>query len=170
MENTQEKQTSGRVEGQYDRYVARFREVLESSQTKGREALESAMVAARENLVALGEISAEQGKLFGEYLKRDLAQTSKDMEQLGEDARDRLHPSRLGAGALAATAEALRLIGHSLLDLSHKTNESLTYHTGEITSAGTLTCLKCGAKVNLNKTSLIEACVACSGTIYKKSY
>ena len=170
MENTQEKQTSGRVEGQYDRYVARFREVLESSQTKGREALESAMVAARENLVALGEISAEQGKLFGEYLKRDLAQTSKDMEQLGEDARDHLHPSRLGAGALAATAEALRLIGHSLLDLSHKTNESLTYHTGEITSAGTLTCLKCGAKVNLNKTSLIEACVACSGTIYKKSY
>jgi len=170
MENTQEKQTNEQVEGKYDRYVARFREVLESGQTKGREALESAMATARENLIAVGEISAEQGKLFGEYLKRDLAQTSKDMEQLGEEARERLHPSRLGSGALAATAEAFRLIGNSLQNLSDKTNELLTYHAGEITSAGTLTCLKCGFKAHLQKTSLIEACPACSGTIYKKGY
>lgn len=167
---TQEKQTHEQVEAQYDRYATRFREVLESSQTKGREALESAMAAARENLIAVGEISAEQGKLFGKYLERDLAQTSRDMEQLGEEARERLHPSRLGAGALAATAEAFRLVGHTLLNLSHKADESLTYHAGEITSAGTLTCLKCGAQAQLKKTSLIGACPACSGTLYKKGY
>jgi hypothetical protein len=170
MEKTKEKQTPGQLEANYDKYVAQFRTLIESSQFKGREALDTAMATARDNLVFLGEISNEQGKLFGDYLKRDLAQTSKDMAELGEEARERLHPSRLGAGALAATAEVFRLIGHGLLNLSDKTNESITYHAGEITSAGTLTCLKCGDKVQLKKTSLIEACPACSGTIYKKGY
>jgi isocitrate dehydrogenase len=170
MEKTKENQTREQLEAKYDQYAARFRELLESGQTKGREAMEAAMATARDNLVFLGEISNEQGKLFGDYLKRDLAQTSKDMAELGEEARERLHPSRLSAGALAVTAKAFRMLGHSMLNLSDKTNESITYHAGEITSAGTLTCLKCGDKVQLKKTSLIEACTACSGTIYKKGY
>lgn len=170
MENPQEKQAQEQVESQYDRYVTRFHEVLETSQAKGREALESSMAVARENLVALGEISAEQGKVFGEYLKRDLAQTSKDMEHLGEEAKERFHPSRLGAGALAASAAAFRLLGRGLLTLSDKADEALVYHAGEITSAGTLTCLKCNAQTLLKKTSVIVPCTACAGTIFKKGY
>lgn len=170
MEKTQEKQAQEHIESQYDRFVTRFREALETSQTKGREALDSSMATARESLIAVGDISAEQGKLFGEYLKRDLAQTSKDMEQLGEEAKERFHPSRLGAGALAASAAAFRLFGQSLLNLSDKADEALVYHAGEITSAGTLSCLKCNAHTLLRKTSVIEPCSACSGTIFKKGY
>lgn len=165
-----EKQTREQLEAQYDKYVARFHELLVTSQDKGREAMHAAMTTARENLVALEEISAEQGKLFAAYLKNDLAQTSKDMTHLGEEAREHLHPARLGAGALAATAEALRLVGHTLIDLSNKANEALVYNAGEITSAGTLTCLKCGAKKELKKTSVIDPCPACSGTLYQKGY
>ncbi|RPJ46626.1 MAG: hypothetical protein EHM16_08780 [Betaproteobacteria bacterium] len=170
MENAQEKQTREQAESQYDRFVTRFREALEASQAKGREALDASMATARENMVALGEISTEQGKLFGEYLKRDLAQTAKDMEHLGEEAKERFHPSRVGAGALAATAAAFRLFGQSLLALSAKADEALVYNAGEITSAGTLTCLKCGAQMQLKKTSVITACTACQGTIFKKGY
>lgn len=170
MENTEKKQAHERIESQYDRYVNRFREALETSQAKGREALDASIAVAHENLVALGEISAEQGKLFAEYLKRDLAQTSKDMEHLGKEARERLHPSRLGAGALAATAATFRLMGQSLLHLSGKADEALIYNAGEITSAGTLTCLKCSTQTQLKKTSVIEACPQCAGTIFKKGY
>lgn len=170
MEKTEEKQTRQQLEALYDKYAARFQEVLATSQSKGREAMDSAMATARENLTALGEMSVEQGKIFGEYLKRDLAQTSKDMQHLGDEARDRLHPARLGAGALATTAEALKLLGTSLLNLSDKTNAALLYNAGEITSAGTLTCLKCGAKKQLKQTSLIEACTECSGAMFHKSY
>ena len=165
-----EKQTRNELEAQYDKYVARFHELLADSQEKGREAMHAAMSTARENLVALEEISAEQGKLFAAYLKRDLAQTSKDMEHLGEEAWEHLHPARLGAGALAATAEALRLFGHTLIEMSDKTNEALVYNAAQITSAGTLTCLKCGAKQELKKTSVIDPCPACAGTVYKKGY
>ena len=170
MDSKPDEQAREHAESQYDRYVNRFREALETSQTKGREALEASMTAAHENLVALGEITAEQGKVFREYLKRDLAQTSKDMGQLSEEARDRLHPARLGAGALAATATAFRLFGQSLLSLSDKADEALVYNTGEITSAGTLTCLKCNTQVTLKKTSVIAACPQCAGTIFKKGY
>ncbi|MGE0556830.1 MAG: hypothetical protein AB7E73_01555 [Burkholderiales bacterium] len=170
MEKTQGKQANERAESQYDRYVNRFREAMEASQAKGREALEASMTIAHDNLVALGEISAEQGKQFREYLKRDMAQTSKDMEQLGEEAKERFHPARLGAGALAATAAAFRLFGKGLLNLSDRANDALVYSAGEITSAGTLTCLKCNAQTQLKKTTLIEACLQCGGTIYKKGY
>ncbi len=165
-----EKPTREQLEAQYDKYVARFHELLAASQDKGREAMTAAMTTARENLVALEEISAEQGKLFASYLKNDLAQTSKDMAHLGEDAREYLHPARLGAGALAATAEALRLVGHTLIDLSRKADEALVYNAGAVTSAGTLTCLKCGAKKELKKTSVIDPCPVCSGTLYQKGY
>lgn len=172
MENDQKKQTQTRekLEKQYDKYAAQFQELLASSQTKGREAMDAAIAASRENMVALGEITTEQGKLFGEYLKRDLAQTSKDMQHLGDEAREHLHPSRIGAGALSATAEALRVFGHTLLSLSDKASEAITYKAGEITSAGTLICQKCRNKTLLKNTSVIEACPECSGTIYQKTY
>lgn len=170
MEQPQENRNHEREESQYDRYVNRFREALEASQTKGREAIEASMAVAHDHLVALGEISAEQGKQFREYLKRDLAQTSKDMGQLGEEAKERFHPARLGAGALAASAAAFRLLGEGLLNLSDRATDALVYHAGEITSAGTLTCLKCNAQVQLKKTTLIEACPQCGGTIFKKGY
>ena len=170
MEKLLNEQTRKELEARYDKYIARFHEQLVASQEKSREAMHAAMTTARENLVAVEEISAEQGKLFTAYLKRDLAQTSKDMEQLGTEAREHLHPARLGAGALAATAEVLRLFGHTLVNLSDKADEALVYNAGEITSAGTLTCLKCGAKQELKKTTVIDPCPTCVGTLYKKSY
>lgn len=170
MDDNQEKTRREQLEAQYDKYVARFQELLATSQDKGREAMDKAIASSRENLVALGEISADQGKVFGEYLRRDLAQTSKDMQHLGAEAWERLHPARLGAGALATTTEALRLFGHSLLNLSDKTSEAMTYKAGEITSAGTLTCVKCETKLRLTKTTQIEPCLQCAGTIFQKSY
>lgn len=169
MDEHRDRQENERTESRYDHYVSRFRELLESSQAKGREALDSSMAAARDGMVAVGEISAEQGKLFGDYLKRDLVQTSKDMAHLGEETRERLHPSRLDAGALAATATAFRLAGQSLLRLSGKADEALVHHAGEITSAGTLTCLKCQAQTPLRKTTVIAPCTSCAGTIFQKS-
>jgi len=170
MEKHEEKQTADKIETQYDKYVSQFQDLLASSQKKGREGMEAAIAAARENLTALGEINTEQGKLFSEYLKRDLAQTSKDMQHLGTEAQDRLNPSRIGAGALAATTEALRLFGHTLINLSDKTSEAITYNVGEVTSAGTLICLKCRARTRLKKTTHIEPCLECSGTIFHKTY
>ena len=167
---SEEKSERQKAEALYDQYTAKFREFFEAGEKRSREAMESAMQKSRDYFEAMGQMSADQGKLFGEYLKRDLDQTARDMRVLGEEAREHLHPARLSAGALAATADALKLAGNLLLDLAGRGDQVLTYRAGEMTSAGTLTCLKCGKTQLLRQTTQIEPCPACSGAEFRKSY
>lgn len=160
----------GRAEALYDRFSERVRELVDASQEKGREAMEKAMETAREQIAAAGEFSAEQGELFKKYLRRDLTQTELDMQALGKEAKERLHPSRLGAGALSSISRLLDATGSALHSLSRHTKEALTFNTGDITTAGTLTCTQCGQKVQLKHTTRIPPCPNCHGTEFRKGY
>ena len=51
-----------------------------------------------------------------------------------------------------------------------KTKETLTYKTGEMTSAGTLTCKACGQSMQLKHTGHVPPCSKCSGTLFSKGY
>jgi Zn finger protein HypA/HybF involved in hydrogenase expression len=157
-------------EAMYDRFTARASELYTAGQEKSREAMEKAMDAARQQLAAASEISAEQGALFKEYMKRDLEQTEQDMRALGKETKEYLHPARLGAGALSSLARMLEATSSALQTLSRKAEESLQYSTGDITTAGTLTCVKCGQTVQLKRTTRIPPCPSCSGTHFRKGY
>lgn len=155
---------------QYDLLASKFKELYFSGKARGRESMSEALEKAHEQLTALGELSAEQGEELKQYLARDLDQTIYDAQQLGEEAKDRLHPARLGAGALASIATVLELTSNALRTLSDKTKEQLTYKTGEMTSAGTLTCQACGQTMHLKKTGHIPPCSKCQGSLFSKSY
>ncbi|MDR3368435.1 zinc ribbon-containing protein [Rhodoferax sp.] len=160
----------GRAEALYDRFAERVRELVDASQEKGKEAMEKAMETAREQIAAAGEFSAGQGELFKKYMRRDLAQTELDVQALGKEAKERLHPSRLGAGALSSIARMLQATSTALQSLSRHTEEALTFNTGDITTAGTLTCTKCGQKVQLKHTTKIPPCPSCHATEFRKGY
>lgn len=155
---------------QYDMLASKFNELYLAGKERGRESMSVALEKAHEQLTALGEFSAEQGEELKQYLNRDLDQTISDAQQLGEEAKERLNPARLGAGALSSLATVLELTGNALRSLSDKTKETLTYKTGEMTSAGTLTCQTCGQKVHLKKTGHVPPCPKCSGTLFNKGY
>ena len=155
----------------YDRFAEKSREIFELGQEKSHdEAWEKAMELSRQQLTAAGEFSAEQGEGFKRYLRRDFNQTTEDMRQLGEEAKEYLNPARLGAGALSSLAKLLHTAGGAMTALSAKAEDALVYQTGEITMAGTLTCLSCGHKVQLKATSVVPACPACQGTRFRKGY
>jgi isocitrate dehydrogenase len=103
-------------------------------------------------------------------LARDLEQTIADAQHLGDDAKNHFNPSRIGAGALASISSMLELTSNALRSLSDKTKKKLTFTTGEVTSAGTLTCQKCEQKVHLKKTSHIPPCPKCHGALFQKGY
>jgi len=166
-QNDQEKD---RLEQQYDRLAGKFNELYLAGKERGREAMSAALEKARVQLTVLGDISAERGEELKKYLGRDLDQTIADAHKLGEEAKERLHPSRLGAGALASLATALELTSNALHAWSEKATQSLTYRTGEITTAGTLTCQACGQKVQLKQTGHVPPCPKCSGTLFNKGY
>jgi isocitrate dehydrogenase len=168
MENND--QDKNRLAEQYDKLASKFNEIYLAGKERGREAMSVALEKANEQLIELGEFGTEQGEALKQYLARDLDQTISDAQQLSEEAKERFHPARLGAGALSSLATALELTSNALHSLSVKTKETLTYRTGEMTSAGTLTCQACGEKVHLKETGHVPPCPKCDGTLFNKSY
>ena len=163
-------QDKAKLAQQYDKLASKFNELYLAGKERGREAMSAALEKAHEQLDAVGEFSAEQGADLKKYLARDLDQTIADAQHLGEAAKERLNPGRLGAGALSSLAAVLELTGNALHTLSSKTKEKLTYKTGEMTSAGTLTCQACGQEVHLKETGHVPPCPKCNGTLFHKSY
>lgn len=168
MEDSEQK--AEKLEQQYDKLAGRFNELYMAGKERGREAMASALEKAREQLTTLGEFSAEQGEVLKQYLARDLDQTISDAQQLGDEAKERLHPARLGAGALSSLATVLESTSNMLHSLSVKTKEQLAYKTGEMTSAGTLTCQNCGHQIQLKRTAHVPPCSKCNGTLFTKGY
>ena len=154
----------------YDRFVEQSREAFEHGKEKSRAAWEKAMDHARQQMEAAGGFSAEQGEAFKRFLRRDLEQTGVDMQRLGKEAKVSLHPARVSAGALSSLAKVLSATGSMLTSLSEKAEHALTYQSGEITMAGTLTCSTCGKVVHLGKTSVVPVCDKCQGTTFRKGY
>lgn len=154
----------------YDRFVEKSQDIFERGQEKSLEAWEKAMDVAREQLEAAGEFGTEQGEIFKRYLDRDFEQTKEDMLEMGEEAKERLNPARLGAGALSSLAKLLGSFGSTMTELSKKAENALVYEAGEITMAGTLTCVKCGYKIQLKSTAVVPICPVCQCTKFRKGY
>jgi len=170
MENNDQDKDKDRLARQYDMLASKFNELYLAGKERGRESMSVALEKAHEQLTALGEFSAKQGEELKQYLARDLDQTISHAQRLGEEAKERFHPARLGAGALSSLATVLELTGNALRSLSDKTKETLAYRTGEMTSAGTLTCQACGQEVQLKKTGHVPPCPKCNGALFNKGY
>ncbi|MDQ6962046.1 MAG: NADP-dependent isocitrate dehydrogenase [Mariprofundaceae bacterium] len=155
---------------QFDQLIHRCKELLESSGEKSSEVLNTVLDKAREQLTSAGTFSEEQGQKISDYVKRDLHSAASTLEHLGEEARAHLSPSRLGAGALDSLSLLLDAAGQTLNKWASRTEEALTCHSGEVTSAGTLTCTECQHEMHLTQTSRVPECTECQATEFKKSY
>lgn len=169
-QGTSSEQTDTPETARYDRFVELSRELYEKGHEHGREAWEKAMELARQELTAAGNFSMEQGDAFKRYLRRDLDQTLADMRQLGVEAQERLNPARIGAGAISSLSKLFSAVGDTMMAWSEKAETALEFKTGEITSAGTLTCLACGQNVHLKSTGVVPPCPSCHATQYRKGY
>lgn len=154
----------------YDKFAERVAALLANGRERSTEAFEQAMETARAKLAAAGEFSAAQGDEFKRFLRRDFDHLSEEASVLGNEAKQRLSPERLRDGALAALASALQAGGETLQAWSRKTDEAIIYGSGELTSAGTLTCLNCGSTLQLKETAHVPPCPACLGQRFRKSY
>ena len=53
-------------------------------------------------------------------------------------------------------------------DLLQRDHPGMTFRTGDITTAGTLTCAGCGWEVRTDRTTLLPPCPQCTETAYRK--
>jgi len=152
---------------QYDQLAARFKELFEAGAEKSGEFAQVALEKARQQLTAAGAFSEEQGQKLKKFLERDFSQMATSMR---DEAKERLNPLRIGAGALASISSLLNVTGAALSDAASRAERALFCRSGEVTSAGTLTCNACGHEIRMRRTGRIPPCPKCHATEFKKGY
>ncbi len=149
--------------GLYEKLAARTADLLE----EGKKTFDEALKKAKEELSSAGDFSREQTDRLGEYVRRDLKQNA---DKAREAVLKAVEPQRLAAGAQSAFSRILTSAAETLTELAERSEKSLEYKTGEITSSGTLTCKGCEAEMHMTKTTRIPPCPKCHKTVFRKSY
>jgi hypothetical protein len=156
--------------GQYERLASRTKELIESAKEEGPKVLDAALEKAKEEMIAAGDFGKEQGKRLQAFVRRDLEATVGHVSQMGQTVKEALEPHRVASGIQSTLAHILDALGDTLKDWSDKTEEKLSYRTGEMSSPGTLTCLNCESQINMTKTGRVPPCSKCRGSKFRKSY
>ena len=149
--------------GLYEKMATRTAELLEGS----RKTFDEALKKAKEDLSKAGNYTSEQMEKVADYVTRDMAENA---GKASNAVRSAVDPQRMAAGAQSVYARILNSASGALSDLAKRTERSLEFKTGEVTSAGTLTCKECGSELHLKKTGRIPPCSKCSKTVFRKSY
>lgn len=152
---------------QYDEMAAKFKELFEAGAEKSSEFAQVAMEKARVQLTAAGKVTEEQGQKLKGFLEKDFGQI---VDTVRDEAKVKLNPSRLGTGALSSLSSLMEMAGSALTSAASRAQASLSCRSGEITAAGTLTCVACKHEMHFKKTGRIPPCPKCHKTEFKKSY
>ncbi|MDQ6952841.1 MAG: NADP-dependent isocitrate dehydrogenase [Mariprofundaceae bacterium] len=153
--------------GQFDDLAHKFQEEFEAGADKTSEFAQSALEIAREKLTAAGHFTEEQGQKLKVFMENDFSRIATSMK---DDAKEKLNPARLGTGALSSIASLLQAAGSAISGMAEKTEESLICRSGDITSAGRLTCKSCRHVLEFKKTGRIPPCPECHTTEFSKGY
>lgn len=147
----------------YEKLAARTADLLE----EGKKTLDEALKKAKEELNKAGEFSSEQMDKAASYVKRDVADNASKATEAVKKAVD---PHRVAAGAQSIFARILNSAADALTELADKAEKQVEFKTGEVTSAGTLTCKECDAEMHMKATGRIPPCPKCHKTTFRKSY
>lgn len=106
-------------------------------------------------------------RLLGQF-QGLIAQAGETTVETVENALEAASNGLVAAGEFTAES-AERLRQFIKRDLLHRDNPGLTFRTGDITSAGTLSCAGCGWTIVTNRTTVLPPCPHCSETAYRKT-
>ncbi len=163
MNNQNDKKNEQEEIGLYEKLASRTADVLE----EGKKTFDEALKRAKEELASAGDFSREQADRLGEYVRRDLRENA---DKARVAVKKAVAPQRVAAGVQSAFSRILTSTAETLTELAQRSEKSLEYKTGEITSPGTLTCKSCDAEMHMTKTTRIPPCPKCHKTIFRKSY
>ena len=120
-----------------------------------------------EFLAELQEWSKEEIVLISRYVKRDLHDAASKMEGNNKSFKEWLDFD------MQQVEEKLLSVFSNMADqtreeLDHLKETANEWHTGEVTSIGTLVCTNCGKELHFHKAGRIPPCSSCSHTQFKR--
>ena len=155
----------------YDKMMGRIEQLIDTAEQQALPVLQKNIDRAKQQAIELKEISQEEAEKLGNYLRRDLHDAAEHLEQTGKELSTwfnfdlKLIEERV-LEVFAKVADKTRL---ELAQLAEQAKRATEYHTGEITSIGTLSCQSCGTVMNFKKTSRIPPCPKCHKTLFTRS-
>lgn len=150
----------------YNRMMERVKDLLQRSENKTLATLAHSVERAKDKAVELGELSREEAERIGDYLRRDLEDAGEYLADTGEALSTWLQfdlelvEDRLWE-AFTAAADQTKL---AYLELAQRAQRASEYHTGDITTMGTLQCTQCGELLHFHATGHIPPCPRCHNT------
>lgn len=155
----------------YDNMMARVDKLLDTAEQKALPILQKNIEKAKVQSVELKEITKEEAEKLGYYIRRDLDDAAEYLEQTGDELSTwlsfdlELVEQRLW-DVFSKVADKTRI---ELAQLKAQAKRAQEYHTGEITSIGTLACQSCDSLVHFKKTSRIPPCPKCHHTVFVRT-
>lgn len=152
----------------YDKMMARIAILLDTAEQQALPVLQQNIEKAKYQAIELKEVTKDEAEKLASYIRRDLHDAAKHLEETGDELSAwlsfdlELVEDRL-LDVFAKVADKTRL---ELAQLAEQAKRSEEYHTGEITSIGTLACQSCGTLVHFKKTGRIPPCPKCHQTVF----
>jgi hypothetical protein len=164
------KQQDDREVHAYGKMLDRLRHALDDLENDVRPRLRLALEQARERTVELGELTREEANRIAEYLRRDIEQAADYTTRNDQDLRGWL---RMDIQLIedwiwdrfSSVADQTRL---DWMRFEQSLEEASTYHTGEVTGPGTLTCQNCEEQMQFHRPGRIPPCPHCHSTRFDR--
>jgi len=164
--NDLEGATDKLVDG-YNTMLDKLSEWTEKADEAAGPMITNGVKESEEFLVGLKHWSKEEINLISRYVQRDLHDAASKMEGNNKSFQQWLEfdihqvEEKL-LSVFAGMADQTRV------ELDHLKDMANEWHTGEVTSIGTLVCKKCGKELHFHKAGRIPPCPACSHTHFKR--
>lgn len=132
--------------------------------------LQHALHLARERIVELGDLTAEEASQVSDFIKRDINDAAEYLMETSAEFSDWLLldievVERKIVDLFLSVADTTRV---ELQQLQQQNRTAASYFAGEVTGPGTLQCTGCGKHVPYTTTALIKACEQCGSEEFKR--
>jgi len=152
----------------YDKMMERVEQLIDNAEQKALPTLQKNIDKAKQQAIELKEITQEEADKIARYLRRDIHDAAEHIESSGKEFSSwfsfdlKLVEDRL-LEVFVKVADKTRL---ELAQLAEQAKRAQEYHTGEITSIGSLACQQCETTLHFKKTSRIPPCPKCHKTVF----
>ena len=152
----------------YSQMLERVKHSLDDLEERTAPAIYNAIESARKTAEELGELTQDEAEKVSMYLKRDLQDAGKFLNETGKELADwlafdwQLIEERTWE-AFLSVADKTKL---AWFEFEKQLELGTRYATGEITSAGTLYCIHCTQALNFYKVTHIPPCPKCHSKVF----
>jgi hypothetical protein len=164
------KASSERLIHAYDRMLQRAEHNMDTAAARSEAALSHALDTARVKAVELGELTREEADKVHEFVTRDLYAVGRHLATEERDIADWLRLRLLVIekellNRFSGLAQAAKL---ELKHLEKARQRFGEWHSGEVTTIGTLRCRHCGELVHFERTGHIPPCPKCHTSVFER--